>query len=318
MANGLMVVHANKTLLSYYKYGSALNTAHKKSTLGDKLRCVAAWRDLLVAGTVTGGIRLWDSKSGEMTVCFPAHSTSVTAIDIGENTVLTGGEDGLVFEFPLSDLYSEVTQPRYTYSHHTMTISRVSICGQRRFSASMDHSICVMRDGEVVSRYDCGSGLSALAGDSEFIYGGGVDGTLYRVYPPADLVKWQSQGIAGLALLADGRHLLVACDYVYLLSTATSERLKVFKFQKGPIDCMLLINRPSALTSIEDSHEPINPLAKTVDGSLRHPVLLKPCILPPPPLPASMEEHKSNTAPVAQKLHQRNQHMFSAWTSTWS
>ena len=313
---GLLAVQAKKTLLNYYKYGSALGMPYKKSTLGDKLRCAAGWRDLVAAGTNNGGVRLWDGRTGEMLVCTTAHAAAVTAMDLSEGVLLTGGEDGLVLEFHLSDLYCDIMQPRYTYSHHSMTVSRVAICGQLRYSVGLDYCVGILEAGEVRERLDCASGLTALAVDSLHLYAGGSDGTLYKLKPSASQWKWQNQAISGLALLADGKHLLVAADFVYLLSADSGERLKSFKMHKGSIASLLLIDRPAALTSIEDNRDPFNPLSRTTDPSLRHPLLLKPSKAVP--VPENGEEQAATPASnTTDRLRKLNQWMYSAWTETW-
>lgn len=316
MGVGLLAVQAKKTLLNYYKYGSALGMPYKKSTLGDRLKCVAGWRDLVAAGTSTGGVRLWDGRTGEMVVSLSAHATAVTAIDLSERVLITGGEDGLVLEFHLSDLYNGITQPRFTYSHHSMTVSRVAIWGERRYSVGLDYCVGILEAGEVRERLDCASGLTALAVDSVHLYAGGSDGTLYRLQPSSSQYKWQNTAISGLSLLSDGRHLLVAADSVYLLSTNSGERLKSFKMHKGPVTCLLLIDRPAGLTSIEDNRDPFNPLERTVDPALRHTLLLRGRRTATDPV--KDEEPKAETASkAAERLRQLNQWMYSAWTSTW-
>ena len=313
---GLLAVQAKKTLLNYYKYGSALGLPYKKSTLGDRLKCVAGWRDLVAAGTSTGGLRIWDGRTGEMVASLAAHATAVTALDLSERVLLTGGEDGLVLEFHLSDLYSGLTQPRFTYSHHSMTVTRVAVWGERRYSVGLDYCVGVLEAGEVRERLDCASGLTALAVDSLHLYAGGSDGTLYQLKPSASQWKWQHTAVSGLSLLADGRHLLVAADCVYLLATESGERLKSFKMHKGPVACLLLIDRPAALTSIEDNRDPFNPLERTVNAAFRHPLLLKGRIPAPDPVQA-LEDKTETPSNTSERLLKLNQWMYSAWTATW-
>ncbi|XP_063441618.1 protein FAN-like isoform X2 [Mytilus trossulus] len=64
--------------------------------LQDQIMCFMWCGDLLLTGSYSGDLQVWDMDRGQVVVKKSLHSDAITCIDIGNNTIVTGGQDKVI------------------------------------------------------------------------------------------------------------------------------------------------------------------------------------------------------------------------------
>lgn len=255
--------------------------------------CLAAWRHVVVAGTLEGGLWVWDKGVNWLRI---SGQRAVTALAVSEQLVVMGKESGVVEEYTLADLYCGVLVPRFTYKQHTQTVTGLSLLQRQIVSASLDGTVIRCAAGSVVEKNGLDSPLTALVACDAAIYVGSREGTVQKL-GISEAWHWQDHPISALLLL-DSQRLLVAAELITLLDTATGTLLQTFASHTSSPTSLLLINQSCDTQQYIQS--PVLESASSVSLA-----------------PGPQVQPATNTDEELPKLQAMNHWLYGVWVDAW-
>ncbi len=289
VTGGLLLGLGDSEILHY----SAENQAADRQRYEGLFSCIAAWRSVVIAGTKTGEVWMWNRGLNWLRL---SGLSGVTALAVSEEVVVVGMESGVVEEYKLADLYCGTNRPRFTYKHHTQAVTGLSLSGGNIVSISLDGTIIRAAIGYVVGKKTLASPLTALATTDTAIYTGGQNGSVQRL-GRSETWHWQDHPVTALLALDD--RLLVAAEHITLLDTISGAPLQVFTSHGRPPTSLIWIEEPIAK---QQSHL----LSSELSSTSSIPLLPGPVMKPAP--------SASDDLP---KLQAMNHWLYGVWVDAW-
>lgn len=230
---------------------------------GDGFYCVCGINEL---------VYLWHIPTGKMFASLSRHFQTVTHIVFTDDDshFVTGGQDGMLLVWSLADVLSGRSQPKFSFSDHTLPVTglKVGLGGGRAalFSVSLDRSLRVydLAQGHQTAVLMFQSALTALTVDrlETMLFVGTSDGTVISFnisQPPRTLeyhleekdMKHAFQGHDGpvtcLSLSMDGESVLSAGQDGNLIvwHIKSKQMLKTIKHKGAVTNARFMMTPPN-------------------------------------------------------------------------
>lgn len=289
VTGGLLLGLSDSELLHYNSERQGADRQHYEGLF----TCIASWRSVVVAGTKSGEVWMWDRGLNWLRL---SGLEGVTALAVNEEAVVVGMESGVVEEYKLADLYCGTNRPRFTYKQHTQTVTGLSLSGGNVVSISLDGMVIRAAMGHVLGKKTLTSPLTALATTNTAIYIGSQDGSVQRL-GHSETWHWQDHSVTALLALDD--RLLVAAEHITLLDTISGTTLQVFTSHSRPPTSLIWIEEPIAK---QQSHLLSSELSSTSSIPLSAGPVMQPATIASDDLP---------------KLQGMNHWLYGVWVDAW-
>lgn len=149
-ASGLVfAAHEKKALWFAWAWGE--KKPRYRGSLPEKMTSMVFSQDgtLCFAGAVSGSIYVWQTATGCLLRCWPAHVREVRKLVLSQDQcfLVTGSADANVHVFLLADIFAEQSpKPVHSWSGHSLPVTSLTLLPgsgmqQAVASASMDHSV---------------------------------------------------------------------------------------------------------------------------------------------------------------------------------
>ncbi|KAI3687130.1 hypothetical protein L1987_80821 [Smallanthus sonchifolius] len=232
----------------------------------------------IAGGGVSGEIYLWEVATGRLLKKWHGHYRGVTCLvfSMDQSLLISGAEDGSVRVWSLLMIFDEERQQRsghlyeYSFTEHSLPVTDIvtGYGGSNAIilSASQDRTCKVwsLARGTLLRNIVFPSVIDAVALDpgEHVFYAGGRDGKIYIAELNSlgksnknyglhiiGTLSDQSKAICSLAFALDGVQLVAGSEdgFVRVWDTKTHNIIRVFKHAKGPVNNVLVIQRPQAL-----------------------------------------------------------------------
>ncbi|MGH8929516.1 MAG: pentapeptide repeat-containing protein, partial [Egibacteraceae bacterium] len=175
-----------------------------------RVNAVAVASDLIVTGHGDGGVRIWDSATGQPLRVLEGHTGGVRAVAVtADGRVVSGGYGGTVRIWDLDS-----GRPPQVLKGHTGGVRAVAVTADGRVVTGGDGGVRIWdldsgRPPQVLEGHTGWVEAVAVAADGRIASGGGYDDTV-RIWDldsgrPPQVLEGHTGGVRAVAVTADGR-----------------------------------------------------------------------------------------------------------------
>lgn len=263
-SNMLIAAQSAKTLLHYYIFGK--EGPDKKSGVLEEISCIACTEHLILAGSISGSLFLWDINSGELLQTWKPHHSRVNLVCIDE-FIASASDDATIKVFRTAlvvegrlGIYKEI-------SINVLPVTGMIRIGRFCFTCAKDKSYNLFKDWELVMQKFYHTSLTCIevGENGSETYLGGEDGSV-SLFSAGEVWEVDATAITNAKLTSSNQYLIVSSQKIYVMNPKTGVKIKTFVMHTGVVNSLLCIPRPNDFAAGALAHQSAKVLKKTTQN----------------------------------------------------